>query len=64
MPVSILIVVDFPAPLGPRQPTISPRAMAKVSPSTARTSWERAVEQVAHGSEGAPAVAGDAEGLA
>ena len=36
--VSILIVVVLPAPLGPRKPTISPGSMAKLTPSTARTS--------------------------
>src|SRR5690606_17165562 len=38
MPVSILMVVDFPAPLGPRYPTNSPGAISKVMRSTALTS--------------------------
>ena len=36
-PVSILMVVVLPAPLGPRKPTISPRATARLTPRTA--SW-------------------------
>ena len=36
-PVSILSVVVFPAPLGPRNATASPRSMAKETLSTART---------------------------
>src|SRR6185503_19956775 len=35
MPVSILSVVDFPAPLGPRKPTIWPAGISKESRSTA-----------------------------
>src|SRR6266550_5154642 len=35
-PASILSVVVLPAPLGPRNPTISPGSMAKV---TSRTAW-------------------------
>src|SRR5439155_15382285 len=38
MPVSILIVVDLPAPFGPTQPTISPRPIANDTSRTARTS--------------------------
>ncbi len=37
IPVSILIVVDFPAPFGPMYPTISPRATVNEIESTART---------------------------
>ena len=32
---SILIVVDLPAPFGPRKPNISPGATSKETPSTA-----------------------------
>ena len=35
-PVSIRMVVDLPAPFGPRKPSTSPRSTAKVIPSTAR----------------------------
>src|SRR4051812_8110132 len=35
-PVSIFIVVDLPAPLGPRKPSTSPRATEKLMSSTAR----------------------------
>ena len=38
-PVSILMVVDFPAPLGPRYPTSSPRSISNEILSTARISW-------------------------
>ena len=34
-PVSIRMVVVFPAPLGPRKPTTSPCSTAKVAPVTA-----------------------------
>src|SRR5215472_19006698 len=34
--VKILIVVDLPAPLGPRKPTISPRLTSKLILSSAR----------------------------
>ena len=34
---SRMLVVDFPAPFGPRYPTISAGSIAKVNPSTART---------------------------
>ncbi len=37
-PASILSVVVFPAPLGPRKATISPRARAKETSVTAGTS--------------------------
>ena len=40
-PVSILIVVDLPAPFGPRKPTASPAAMVSVTPSTAVTRFRR-----------------------
>jgi len=30
------MVVDFPAPFGPRKPSTSPRSTAKDTPSTAR----------------------------
>jgi hypothetical protein len=36
-PVSIFIVVDLPAPLGPRNPSTSPRLTLNVMPSTARS---------------------------
>ena len=35
MPVSILSVVDLPAPFGPMNATRSPGAMPKLTPSTA-----------------------------
>src|ERR1041384_2377554 len=35
------MVVDFPAPLGPRNPTTWPRSMEKLTPSTAGTSPKR-----------------------
>ncbi len=35
-PVSTLMVVVLPAPLGPRKPKISPASTSKVTPSTAR----------------------------
>src|ERR1700735_3858177 len=35
---SMLIVVDLPAPLGPRKPNTSPIATSKLIPRTARTS--------------------------
>ena len=35
VPVSILMVVVFPAPLGPRKPTTSPRSTSKLALSTA-----------------------------
>ena len=35
-PVSIRIEVDLPAPLGPRNPSTSPRSTEKETPSTAR----------------------------
>src|SRR5215469_8428004 len=35
-PVSIRMVVDLPAPLGPRNPSTSPRSTEKETPSTAR----------------------------
>src|ERR1700693_4126700 len=38
MPVSILIVVDLPAPLAPMQPTISPGSIEKVTSETATVS--------------------------
>jgi len=37
MPVSILIVVDLPAPFGPRYPRSSPRSTRNETPLTART---------------------------
>ena len=37
-PASILSVVVFPAPFGPRNPTRSPGSISKSIPSTARTS--------------------------
>src|SRR3954451_6787095 len=39
--VIIRIVVDFPAPLGPRKPTTWPRSMVKLTPSTAGTPLKR-----------------------
>jgi len=38
MPVSILIVVDLPAPLGPMYPTSSPASSDMLMPSTATRS--------------------------
>jgi hypothetical protein len=38
MPVSILIVVDLPAPLGPKKPYSVPRSTAKSTWSTAQKS--------------------------
>ena len=35
MPVRILIVVDFPAPLGPMKPSNSPGSISKDNPRTA-----------------------------
>src|SRR5689334_1639129 len=35
-PVIIRIVVDLPAPFGPRKPRISPRSTENVTPATAR----------------------------
>src|SRR4030081_955214 len=35
-PVSIRIVVDLPAPLGPRKPSTSPRSTENDTPSTVR----------------------------
>src|SRR5512140_18459 len=35
IPQTIEIVVVFPAPLGPRSPYVSPRAISKLMPSTA-----------------------------
>src|SRR5260221_3681730 len=35
-PVTIFIVVDLPAPFGPRKPRTSPRGTEQVMPSTAR----------------------------
>jgi len=34
--VIILMLVDFPAPLGPRNPSTSPRSTENEMPSTAR----------------------------
>src|SRR6476661_9888621 len=42
-PVSILIVVDFPAPLGPRNPKNCPGATRRSTPSTAASSPNRRV---------------------
>src|SRR5450759_3755963 len=42
-PQSIRIVVDFPAPFGPRKPKISPRATSRLMPSTATKSPKRFV---------------------
>src|ERR1035437_1282757 len=42
-PQSIRIVVDFPAPLGPRKPKISPRATSRLMPLTATKSPKRFV---------------------
>ena len=36
-PSKILMVVDLPAPLGPRKPCTSPSATVRSSPSSART---------------------------
>src|SRR5579871_353426 len=40
-PQSMRMVVDFPAPLGPRKPKISPRRTSSVTWSTARKSPKR-----------------------
>src|SRR5215831_10047070 len=40
-PVSIFMVVDLPAPLGPRNPNTSPRFTSSEIPSTARISPKR-----------------------
>ncbi len=37
-PLSMLMVVVFPAPLGPRKPNISPLRISRFSPFTALTS--------------------------
>src|SRR5512143_4057607 len=42
-PQSIRIVVDFPAPLGPRKPKISPRATSRLMSLTATKSPKRFV---------------------
>ena len=42
-PVSILMVVDFPAPFGPRKPKNCPGATRRSTPSTARSSPKRRV---------------------
>src|SRR5579863_4987355 len=42
-PVNILIVVDFPAPLGPRKPKNCPGATRRSTPSTATSSPKRRV---------------------
>jgi hypothetical protein len=39
--ISILIVVVFPAPLGPSSPKSSPSPISKLTPRTASTSSER-----------------------
>src|SRR5437870_5683365 len=41
MPVSILTVVDLPAPLGPRRPTSCPVGISRSRPHTASTSPKR-----------------------
>ena len=46
-PVSIFIVVDFPQPLEPRKPKISPRPMAKLTRFTAVKEPNRLVRSVA-----------------
>src|SRR5262245_15746121 len=42
-PVIIFIVLDFPEPLGPRYPVISPALAMKLTPSTARAPRNRFV---------------------
>ena len=42
-PVSILMVVDFPAPFGPRKPKNCPGATRRSTPSTATSSPNRRV---------------------
>src|SRR5690625_6335287 len=44
-PVSILMVVDLPAPLGPRYPTISPSSIRSETSSTARETTVRVVKK-------------------
>jgi hypothetical protein len=39
--ISILIVVVFPAPFGPRRPNSSPESISKLTPRTASTSIAR-----------------------
>ncbi len=39
--VSIRSVVVLPAPFGPRNPTISPRATCRLTPRTASIAWPR-----------------------
>ena len=57
-PVSILIVVDFPLPFGPRNPKTCPRGTSKSIPSTAVKAPKRLVsprtEMAATGSGAAP----------
>ena len=36
LPVSICMVVDLPAPFGPRKPSTSPRARSKLTSLTAQ----------------------------
>src|SRR5689334_18056882 len=43
MPHSILMVVDFPAPLGPRKPKTYPRATSRLTSFTATKSPKRRV---------------------
>src|SRR5690606_11964528 len=43
VPASIRIVVVFPAPFGPRNPTTSPRRTSKLTPSTAVNAPKRFV---------------------
>ena len=45
-PSSMSMVVDFPAPLGPRSATTSPRRMVRSRPSTAVTAPKRLVRPV------------------
>ena len=40
-PVSMRMVVDLPAPFGPRKPSTSPRATVKLTSSTACTGPNR-----------------------
>ena len=65
--MSILIVVDLPLPLGPRNPKTCPRGTSKLIPSTAVKSPKRLVsprtEMAAAGSGAVPVEPGDSHRL-
>ncbi len=54
-PASMRIVVDLPAPFGPRKPSTSPRATLNVTSSTAVKLPKRLVRPVISISTGRPA---------